>query len=75
VDIYDPVARMMGDPMWERHLLADLPSQKLIVLRREYEVQRQASAALRMSWPRRLAVRLGDGLVALGERVRAALSV
>ncbi len=70
--IYDPVYRATGDPFWDRRTEAGLPSrQRLIALRSDLAARRRLAAGSRVSWSRRLVLRLGDGMVAAGERLRA----
>ena len=71
MDLFDPVFRATGDPRWYEHMMTELPSRRRLVrLQREHAAQQQVRTAARTPWPRRLTLRVGDGLVALGERLR-----
>jgi hypothetical protein len=69
--MFDPAFRATGIPLWDRRIEVELPSrQRLIALRSEYAAQQRLTAASRVPWPRRAMLRVGDVLVATGERLR-----
>ena len=68
--------QVTGKNLWERRTLLERPSvQRQIRLRREYELQRRLEAAARVAVWRSALHQVGDGLIALGERLRARAAV
>ena len=71
MDLYMLESQVGGYP-WERGLLLERPSvQRRIRLLRELELQDRLGATPRSPAWRAAAHRLGDALIALGERLRA----
>jgi hypothetical protein len=72
MDLYMLESQVGGKALWERRTLLERPSvQRQIRLRREYELQRRLAARSRPAVWRTTLHRVGDGLIALGERLRA----